>query len=503
MQISSKSKKKVLTSTILTIILLCGMIPFTVNAAETTTVSIDPLSKTVSQGETFTVDVFCEPAQPMKSFEFKLSFDSSLLQVNSVTEGNIFNDYNTFASMGTIDNTAGTIVRIYSVIIGSGNVSDSGTLVTISLTALDSAGTSSLNLYETGVTDEAGYLSIIVNDGSITIQESDPDPPTPPGDGGSPGGGGGGGYNPPAEENNSQNGTGEENNPPETPNKPSGPTFVEIGVEYTYSSTTFDIDGEQIRFQFDWGDGTYSDWSDFVTSNTTISMSHSWNYISTYEVRVIAQDENSTNSSWSQSLEITVSQTGSEEEPVIEVEITNNETDNQTIVFDASGSYDIDGAIISYHWDFGDETTGSGKNPSHEYENPGTYTVILTITDNNGVEYSKTMTIIVGSEAMNQSEENQNGIPFYVVGIIGGAAALLICIIIFFRKNITSILSHNNSSQKTDKMEKLDKKINELKSRRELEVKSYDSNQLEHRIKTSDIKSIEKRVDDITISKKE
>ena len=52
-------------------------------------------------------------------------------------------------------------------------------------------------------------------------------------------------------------------------------------------------------------------------------------------------------------------------------------------------------------------------------------------------------------------------------------------------------------------MEKLDKKINELKSRRELEVKSYDSNQLEHRIKTSDIKSIEKRVDDITISKKE
>ena len=146
MQINGKSKNNVLKSTILTIILLCGMIPFTVNAAETTTVSIDPLSKTVSQGETFTVDVFCEPAQPMKSFEFKLSFDSSLLQVNSVTEGNIFNDYNTFASMGTIDNTAGTIVRIYSVIIGSGNVSDSGTLVTISLTALDSAGTSSKSL---------------------------------------------------------------------------------------------------------------------------------------------------------------------------------------------------------------------------------------------------------------------------------------------------------------------------------------------------------------------
>jgi len=491
MKINDKSSH-VLKSSILTIIILVGMIPLTASAAETTTVSINPSSNTVSSENTFTVDVFCEPAQPMKSFEFKLSFNPSLLQINSVTEGNIFSSYNTFASTGTIDNTAGTVADIYSLIIGSGNVTDSGTLVTISLTALDSTGTSTIDIYDAGVTDEAGYLSITVNDGTIIVQGSGDDPPSPPG--------GGGGYvPPPAGNGDDQNETTEENNPPETPTKPSGSTFVEMGVEYTYSSTTFDIDGDQIRFQFDWGDNTYSDWSEFVAANTTISMSHSWDNISTYEVRIIAQDENSTNSSWSQPLEITVSQTGSEdEEPVIDVEVTNNETTNQTIVFDASESYDTDGAIISYHWDFGDETTGTGINPAHDYENPGTYTVILTVTDNNEEEYSKTMNVTFGSQASNQSEEKHNSILLYVVGIIGGVSALLICIIVFFRKNISSILSHNNSPQKIDQMEKTELNYEKTTSK---EKKSLNSLHTQQKIETNDINSIEKQIDDVIRTK--
>jgi len=306
-----------------------------------------------------------------------------------------------------------------------------------------------------------------------------------------------------------------------------------MGVEYTYSSTAFDVDGDQIQLQFDWGDGTYSNWSEFVAANTSVSMSHSWNYISTYEVRVIAQDENSTNSSWSPSLEITVSQADSEdEEPVIEIEVTNNETTNQTIIFDASGSYDIDGAIISYHWDFGDGTTGSGKNLAHEYKNPGTYTVILTITDNNGKEYNKTMTVTVGSQASNQSEEKQNVFPFYVVGIVGGAAAILLCLVVFFRKKFLLFFSHKNSSQKINKVGKLEIKIKELKKKKETEVnyedlsdetpkdysrtkhyidskaettseekKSFDSFHAQQKIETTDIDSVEKMVDDVVLSK--
>jgi len=292
MKVFQKSKCHILKSGIVAIILLFGITTITI-ADDTTTVSIDPSSQTVSPGGTFNVNVSCVPNQPVKAFEFKLSFDPSLLQVNSVTEGNIFNGYNTFASTGTIDNTAGTIVDVYSLIVGSGNVTNNGTLVTINLTALDSTGTSTLDLYDTGVTDEAGYLSISVNDGSITVQGTgDPDPP---GGGGSSGGGGTGYYPPPGGDGNT---TGQ-NNSPETPIKPSGPTFVEMGVEYVYSSSTYDIDGDQIRYKFDWGDGTYSDWSEYVASNTSVSMSHYWNSISTFEIHAIAQDENGTNSSWS------------------------------------------------------------------------------------------------------------------------------------------------------------------------------------------------------------
>ncbi len=44
---------------------------------------------------------------------------------------------------------------------------------------------------------------------------------------------------------------------------------------------------------------------------------------------------------------------------------------------------DTDSKIISYHWDFGDGNTSTETNPTHTFQNYGTYTVILTTTDGN------------------------------------------------------------------------------------------------------------------------
>lgn len=54
--------------------------------------------------------------------------------------------------------------------------------------------------------------------------------------------------------------------------------------------------------------------------------------------------------------------------------------------FDAGTSYDLDGTIVSYHWDFGDGTTATGKTASHTFTTTinQTYTVTLTVTDDNG-----------------------------------------------------------------------------------------------------------------------
>ena len=51
-----------------------------------------------------------------------------------------------------------------------------------------------------------------------------------------------------------------------------------------------------------------------------------------------------------------------------------------TVSFDASSSSD-DVAIVSYAWDFGDGTTGTGQTTTHIYTDPGTYTVTLTVRD--------------------------------------------------------------------------------------------------------------------------
>jgi outer membrane protein assembly factor BamB len=65
------------------------------------------------------------------------------------------------------------------------------------------------------------------------------------------------------------------------------------------------------------------------------------------------------------------------------------------VFFDASVSFDPDGTIVSYDWDFGDGTSDSGNPISHEYIDTGTFTVTLVVTDNKGEESEASTTIEV------------------------------------------------------------------------------------------------------------
>lgn len=67
-----------------------------------------------------------------------------------------------------------------------------------------------------------------------------------------------------------------------------------------------------------------------------------------------------------------------------------------TVDFDASGSYDTDGSIISYEWDFGDNNAIlSGAQVTHEFYNPGIYSVSLVVHDNDGLTNSFSRQIAV------------------------------------------------------------------------------------------------------------
>jgi PKD repeat protein len=363
-----------------------------VEAADTS-ISINPVSQSVSAGAAVSIIVNGVPEQPVKAFELKVSFNPSLLQVTSVSEGDLFDGYTTFFNPGIINNVAGTIVNVYDLIVGPGNVTDAGVLVTINFTARSTSGTSPLSLYDVRVTNETDYIAVSVSSASVTVTGGSSPPP----------------YTPPPSEPPVTPPPSSPNQPPSTPLEPSGPLFIEVGTSYEYTDSSVDPDGDQVRLRFDWGDGSLSNWTGFVASNTSVAASHAWGNVSTYVIRVIAQDENGSNSSWSDPLPVVVSQAGSEGSPPVGgFNMSQNASLNQTIVFDASGMFDPDGVIVSYLWDFGDGVTGEGENPSHTYQFPGEYTVTLTVTDNAGQTFSTTRVVSIAASAEVPTEEGNS-----------------------------------------------------------------------------------------------
>jgi hypothetical protein len=57
---------------------------------------------------------------------------------------------------------------------------------------------------------------------------------------------------------------------------------------------------------------------------------------------------------------------------------------HRKVKFDASGSKETGGSIVSYSWKFGDGKKGSGRKVSHRYKKPGKYNVTLTVRDKAG-----------------------------------------------------------------------------------------------------------------------
>ena len=88
-----------------------------------------------------------------------------------------------------------------------------------------------------------------------------------------------------------------------------------------------------------------------------------------------------------------------------------------TVNFSSAGSTDLDGAIASYFWDFGDGTTSSLANPQHTYTVPGKYVAILTVTDNLGATTTNTVAVDV-------TAPNQNPVAVFQVDPPTGRAPL-------------------------------------------------------------------------------
>jgi hypothetical protein len=94
------------------------------------------------------------------------------------------------------------------------------------------------------------------------------------------------------------------NQPPAIPDRPSGPPSGKPGVEYLFTTSTIDPDGDDVFYMWRWGDGNYSDWLGPHDSGVTASATHIWDETGNYQIRVKAKDINGAETDWSDPLPI-------------------------------------------------------------------------------------------------------------------------------------------------------------------------------------------------------
>jgi len=96
---------------------------------------------------------------------------------------------------------------------------------------------------------------------------------------------------------------------------------------------------------------------------------------------VIAQDTEYIQESISDSKSIRVN-----EVPTASFDVSQTRVNVKEELDFTDASYDTDGNIVSWQWNFGDSSTSNERNPSHSYGSSGTYDVILLVRDNDGAE---------------------------------------------------------------------------------------------------------------------
>jgi PKD repeat protein len=152
-----------------------------------------------------------------------------------------------------------------------------------------------------------------------------------------------------------------------------------LTVNFTDAST--DADGTIVSWLWNFGDGNTS---------TAQNPTHTYAAAGTYTVTLTVTDNDGASDSISKSVTVTAPNM----DPVANFSFT---TIGLTANF-SDLSYDPDGTIVSWLWNFGDGNTSTLQNPSHTYAAAGTYTVTLTVTDNNGASDSISKTVTVSLE---------------------------------------------------------------------------------------------------------
>src|SRR2546427_925628 len=168
-----------------------------------------------------------------------------------------------------------------------------------------------------------------------------------------------------------------------TPNSPVA------GASVTFNaSASRDPDGNIVTYAWNFGDSKFG--SGAITS-------HPYASAGTYNVTLNVTDNDSLNGTVYHDVVVRHPPPGPRP-PVADFVASPSPTSpGSPVTFNASASFDPDGTIVSYTWEFGDSTAGSGVMLTHAYANPGVYTAILTVVDNQSLSSNATHQVTVNA----------------------------------------------------------------------------------------------------------
>lgn len=164
-----------------------------------------------------------------------------------------------------------------------------------------------------------------------------------------------------------------------------GPYFGIAGLRVRFDAgASTDPDGTIVDWAWKFGDGFAGAGSQPL---------HAYAAAGTYVVHLKVTDDSGLASRTTATVIIAEAQV--DQPPVADAGGPYSGTATAPVTFDAGGSFDPDGTIVDWLWDFGDGGLGSGQTVSNTYAIAGTYTVGLTVTDNDGLTAQATTTATI------------------------------------------------------------------------------------------------------------
>ncbi|MCM1988025.1 hypothetical protein KDK67_13770 [Methanococcoides seepicolus] len=160
--------------TIITIFLL--LLVFSCFNSAAADVTLESSTQIATYGENFTIDVFVTPDAAIAGLQFDLDFDSSKIQIDSVSEGILLsqNGASTFFSDGNTDNNVGALSNVYGLILAPSSIIEPESFASITMSVKEQAtSTATIGLKNVIISDPSGNpLSVLIKNTTLTINEA-------------------------------------------------------------------------------------------------------------------------------------------------------------------------------------------------------------------------------------------------------------------------------------------------------------------------------------------